>query len=284
MGNYDGIHLGHRHILNNLKKQAKKKGLPSVLYTFEPHPVKVLSPENAPALINTLEQKIELLKKTGIDAVVIEKFARDFSHLTPESFFEKYVVGNLHAKFIAVGYDFTFGSKRHGNRETLEKLCPEAGIDLEIVEPYFYRNTLVSSSLIRKRILEGKVKEAIPLLTRPFFLDGTIVRGKMRGGRLGIPTANLKTTGELIPADGVYVTETLLAGKKIRGVTNIGTNPTFGHGARTIETNLFKFKKNIYGKKVRLTFLKRLRGEIRFFSIKALVSQIRKDIARAKQA
>ncbi|MDO8518834.1 MAG: riboflavin kinase, partial [Deltaproteobacteria bacterium] len=149
-------------------------------------------------------------------------------------------------------------------------------------EPHFKEETLVSSSLIRKRILEGRVKEVIPLLTRPFFLEGTVVRGNRRGARLGIPTANLKPVNELIPADGVYVTNSLLGRKKYRGVTNIGTNPTFGSGARTIETNLFGFKKNIYGKKVRLLFLKRLRGEIRFFSKEALVRQIKKDITKAK--
>ena len=282
MGNYDGIHVGHRHILNRLKAEAKKRRLPSVVYTFEPHPVKLLSPDNAPPLINTLSQKIELFKSTGVDAVVIEPFTRDFSHLTPIDFFQKVVVGRLNAKFIAVGYDFTFGAKRHGNRETLEALCPQANINLEIVEPFFKGETLVSSSLVRKRVLEGRVAEVIPMLTRPFFMEGKIVRGEGRGARLGIPTANLAPENELIPTEGVYVTEIHLKGKKYGGATNIGFNPTFGNAKRTVETFIFGLKKNIYGQKARLFFLKRLRGEIKFASKEALVKQIRKDMGKAR--
>lgn len=283
MGNYDGLHVGHRYILDLLKKEARRRKLTAILYTFEPHPVKLLSPENAPPLINTLKQKIELLEKTGIDAVVIEKFNYPFSHLNPADFFQKYVVGRLNAKFIAVGYDFTFGAKRHGNRETLEALCPQAGIGHEIMEPYFRGETLVSSSLIRKRILEGKVAEVIPLLARPFFLDGKIVRGDERGKKLGIPTANMKPENELIPKSGVYATQSIINKKKYGSVTNIGFRPTFGKGQRTIETHIFGLKQSVYGKKMRLIFLKRIRDERRFESRQALVLQIRKDMTNAKR-
>jgi riboflavin kinase/FMN adenylyltransferase len=226
---------------------------------------------------------VELLEKTGIDAVVIEKFNHPFSHLNPADFFQKYVVGRLNAKFIAVGYDFTFGAKRHGNRETLEAMCPQTGIGLKIVEPYFRGETLVSSSLIRKRILEGKVAEVIPCLARHFFLDGKIVRGDGRGKKLGIPTANMKPENELIPKSGVYATQSIINGKKYGSVTNIGFRPTFGKGQRTIETHIFGLKKNLYGKKMRLIFLKRIREERRFESRQALILQIRKDMTNAKR-
>lgn len=283
MGNYDGVHLGHRSIVKSLIAEAKKRGIPSVVYTFEPHPVKILAPQIAPTLINTLDQKIELLKSCGVDAMIVEKFNQKFALHTPIQFFEKFAVKRLKARFITVGYDFTFGAKRQGNIETLERLCFQHQIDVRIVDPFLNGNALVSSTLIRKYISEGKVKEVNPLIQRPFFIDGKVIRGRQRGSKLGIQTANLKTQNELIPHSGVYATRVQLAGKAYGAVTNIGYNPTFGKNPLSIETHLFRFKGRSYGRKMRIYFLERLRDEKKFDRPSNLVRQIHKDIEKAGQ-
>lgn len=283
LGNYDGVHLGHRAILNLLKREANKRHLPSVLYTFHPHPVKALAPKVAPPLLNTPVQKIELLKDTGLDAMVIQKFTPQFARHSPEEFFKRYLVDRLHARFIIVGYDFTFGAKRLGNIETLERLCFKAGIECKIVDARLKGATLVSSSLIRKYVTDGKVKEVIPLLTRPYFIDGKIIRGYGRGKTIGVPTANLKTENELLPKNGVYATTTVLGGKTYNGVTNIGLNPTFNNRSLSIETHWFNFKGDARGRRIRLYFNRRLRDERRFSGVNALTAQIKRDMARAKK-
>lgn len=283
MGNYDGLHLGHRSILALLKKEAKKRGVPSIVYTFNPHPVHLLAPSIAPPLINTLDQKIELMKTFNIDALVIEKFDSHFSEQQPESFFKKHLLKNLNARFIIVGYDFTFGAKRKGNMETLEILGFQNQMDVKIVEPYFKGQTLVSSSLIRKYLAEGKVEKTKELLARPYFMDGTVIKGTSRGKILGFPTANLKPINELMPKNGVYATRTLFGGKSYPSVTNIGIKPTFGKNQLSIETHILNFNKPIYGGKIRLYFTKRLRDEKKFPNTDKLIEQIKKDIIKAKQ-
>lgn len=283
IGNYDGVHFGHRHILKHIVKKARQHKLKSVLLTFEPHPVKILSPDVSPSLINTLEQKLELLQSVGLDAVVVQKFDLTFAKITPESFFKNHLLKNLHAKSIAVGYDFTFGAKRSGTIETLEMLCYEHHVDLEIVAAKMLDDTLVSSTLIRKLIARGDVALANKLLERNFFIDGHIVTGHHRGTELGIHTANLETKNELIPLDGVYATR-LRVGKKIfDSVSNIGFNPTFNNQKRSIETHIFDFDRKIYDQSVRLYFVDRLRDEIKFANAGALVKQIQKDISHAKK-
>lgn len=283
IGNYDGLHLGHRSIITQLKAEAKKRKLLSVVYTFEPHPVKVLAPAIAPPLINTREQKIEFLKNCGVDIVIFEKFNKRFSHLSPEIFFKKVLIERLNAGFIIVGHDFTFGSKRQGNIETLEHFCHTYKIGVRIVEPCLYGETLVSSSLIRRYVTEGKVKEVIPLLTRPFFIEGMVVRGAGRGKTLGIPTLNLRVGNELLPGKGVYATRVRFGNQIHPSITNIGNNPTFGQNPLSIETHVFLPKKNAYGKKVRLFFLERIRDEMTFKNSADLVRQIQKDIRKAKR-
>lgn len=283
LGNYDGVHLGHRSILNTLIKEAKQQHLAAVLYTFDPHPVKILAPHLAPPLINTQIQKMELLASCGINAVIVEKFNRRFSNLSPEIFFQKIIRERLNGHYIIVGTDFTFGKKREGNSETLEHLCFKNDIDITIMKPQMAGDTLVSSTVVRKYLLEGDVTHSSRLLGRFFFLDGKVVHGKKRGNKLGIPTANLKTENELIPADGVYATQTEI-GKKIYGsVTNIGTNPTFGNRLRSIETHLLGVDRKIYGRNLRLYFLKRLRDEKKFKDPQTLARQIKKDVQQAKR-
>lgn len=281
IGNYDGVHKGHRFILNLLTREAAKRGVRAVVYTFDPHPVRVLAPTIAPPLINTRRQKIGLLGRCGVSAVIFEKFRSSFAHHSPEDFFRKFLVGHLNPSFVIVGCDFTFGAKRQGNIETLERLCFQSRIDVKIVEPVLQKEALVSSSLVRRYVGEGHVAKAGRLLTRPYFIDGRIIKGERRG--LCIPTANLKTENELTPREGVYATQTEINGRKLKSVTNIGFNPTFGNRALSIETHILNFKGRLYGKKMRLFFIDRLRDEKKFASPEKLVKQIRKDIAAAKK-
>lgn len=283
IGNYDGFHFGHQAIVKSLIQKAQEKKLKSALLTFEPHPVKLLAPEVAPLLINTLKQKLELIGEYGLDAIVAQNFDQKFSKIKPEDFFKKYLINDLNAQFVTVGHDFTFGEKRSGTIETLEHLAQKNHIDVKIVEAKMLANTLVSSSLIRKLIKDGNVKLASKMLTRPFFIDGHVVQGHNRGTALGIHTANLTTENELIPSDGVYASFVRLNNKTFTSVTNIGFNPTFDNQTRSIETHILDFNQNIYDKNIRLFFIEKIREEIKFATPTALVQQIEKDIASAKK-
>jgi riboflavin kinase / FMN adenylyltransferase len=282
IGNYDGVHHGHQIIIKNLIKKAKKLGVKSVLLTFDPHPVKILAKHVAPKLIHTKEQKIECLSKLGLDAVVIQSFNTAFARHTAEEFFSKHLVKALNARFISVGHDFTFGDKRSGTIETLEILAYPQKIEIEVIEAQMIQNTLVSSSLIRKMIHQGNMKVANDLLTRDFYIDGTVIQGHQRGTALGIHTANLESPNELIPEDGVYATRISINGKVYDSVTNIGFNPTFDNKNRSIEAHIFDFSDNIYDQDVRLFFIDKIRKEIKFATPTALVKQIGKDIESAK--
>lgn len=282
VGNFDGVHFGHQSILKKAVARARSKKLKTVLLTFYPHPAKVLSPDVAPKMINTPEQKKELVYSLGIDAVVVRKFDRALARKSPQTFFKSCLLHDLQAKYILVGHDFTFGAKRAGTAETLEALAYEAGIDVEIIPAQMKQDTLVSSSLIRKLVLEGRVDLAEKFLERFFFIDGIVVKGHHRGAALGLHTANLSTENELLPADGVYATFVGFKNRIYQGATNIGYNPTFNNVERSIETHIFDFDGEIYRQKLRLYFVKRLRDEIRFVSPEVLVLQIKKDIAESR--
>lgn len=281
IGNFDGVHLGHRAIIQSLTSQAIKLNLTSCLLTFDPHPVKILSPQVAPKCINTTKQKKELLSTTGLDIIVLQKFDKSFSKAKPEYFFSKYLVEDLNAQYISVGYDFTFGEKRLGTIETLEILCYKNNIPVKIIDAKMLNNTLISSTVIRKLIREGQISPANKLLSRAFFIDGTVTHGYHRGTSLGIHTANLKTENELIPGDGVYATFVEWNHKIYDSVTNIGFNPTFDNTDRSIETHILNFDQDIYQSELRLIFIEKLRDEIRFATPSALVTQIEKDIIKA---
>lgn len=282
IGNFDGLHLGHRHIISTLVTLGKKQKIKSIVFTLEPHPVTVLAPQAAPSLINTLPQKKELLAQTKIDAAIFEPFTHAFSKMAAEDFFHRILIGRLNAKMIIVGYDFTFGSKRSGNVELLEKLCAEAGVILLIAKPFMKGDTLVSSTIVRKLLGAGDVKRAADLLNRPYFMDGKVIHGDKRGSKLGFPTLNIEPTNALMPALGVYATRVQIGGRSYKSVTNVGTRPTFHKIAMAIETHVFDFHQSVYGKSVRLSFIKRLRDEEKFDSLDELVKQIKKDIAKAK--
>lgn len=283
IGNFDGVHFGHRQILKQVLGCSRRYKLKSAVLTFEPHPVHVLSPQVAPKLINTLSQKIEMIGALGVDAVVVQAFDRQLAQKSPEVFFHTHIQKHLGAKHVFVGHDFTFGAKRAGTTETLEQMGLLAEIKTHIVEAQFKKGTLVSSTLIRKLIADGRVELARDYLQRDFFVDGTVVAGHKRGAALGLHTANLFPDNELLPADGVYASFVECAGKIYQSATNIGFNPTFSNTERSIETHLFDFDGNIYNSRIRLHFVKRLRDEIKFVSPEALVMQIKEDILTCRK-
>jgi riboflavin kinase/FMN adenylyltransferase len=285
LGVFDGVHRGHREIFRQVVARAKAVGGTSVAYTFDPHPVTVVAPSAAPKMINTVRQRVELIESCGIEKVVVQKFTKEFSRQTPERFFERVIARRLKARELFAGYNFTFGVRRSGTVETLEALARRVGIDVHVVSPCLAGDTLVSSTQVRQFLAAGDLPRAEELLARPYFIDGTVVRGRGIGGKeLGIHTANLDSENDCILPTGVYVTYARVSGRRYRSVTNIGPNPTFGEGPVTVESHLLEhFRKNILGRRIRVEFLQKIREEIRFASPAHLASQIRRDIAVAQK-
>lgn len=283
MGVFDGIHLGHQQLMKLCRARARRIHAKAVVYTFDPHPVRALSPQACPSLLNTTEQKLELIERLGLDVCVIEHFTKQFGHQSPKTFFRKVMVERLKAQEIIVGYDFTFGAERRGTTTTLTTLSDRFGIKVQIIDAIFKEGYLVSSTVTRKQIEEGHVDIAQLLLGRPYFIDGTVVSGDGIGQQLGFPTANLDTQNELLPALGVYATRTKIGNRHYNSVTNVGIRPTFNGKKVRIETHLLNFSRQIMGRRLRLEFLVRLRPEIKFSKPEELVAQIHRDIEQAKR-
>ena len=283
IGNFDGVHFGHQAILKSAHEYAQKHKLKLCVLTFDPHPVKILAPQVAPVSLQTISQKIECLQAHFVDAVVLQKFDMPFSKISPHDFFKEHLIQNLKTKAIFVGYDFTFGKKRSGTTETLEQLAVENQVTLHITPAQMQGHALVSSTMIRKLLYSGELQAASRYLTRPYAIDGSVVHGFKRGTALGIHTANLNAENELALSDGVYATQVALKNKTYNAVTNIGLNPTFDNTTRSIETHIFDFDQEIYDQKLRLHFVQKLREEIKFANVQALLKQIEKDITQAKK-
>ncbi len=283
IGVFDGVHRGHQHIFKKLVEAARRQNGMSLIYTFHPHPARVLVPDACPFMLNTLEQKLALLKAMGVDAVVVEPFTRAYARQTPEKFFKKIIVGRLGTKSLWVGYDFTFGVHRSGTLSVLKELAQASDVNINVIKPYLLKETIVSSTQIRQRLASGQAEAANDLLGHPYFMEGLVVQGRGVGGNLGIHTANLQPDNDLILPTGVYITRTEVLGRKYQSVTNIGPNPTFGPAPISIETHLLHFDRTIAKKKIRVEFLKKLREEITFPSAKELTVQIQNDIHLAQQ-
>jgi riboflavin kinase/FMN adenylyltransferase len=280
LGNFDGVHLGHQALF----AEAATHGA-VVALTFQPHPGKVLQPQLAPRLIVSQARKLELLEAHGVSSVIVQPFSTDYARTTPEAF-EGALFDGVRARTVVVGYDFTYGVKRAGTVQTLERAAQTSGAQLKTVEAVSLEGVVVSSSKIREYVLEGRVEAAATLLGRPFDLDGLVVPGAGRGRTIGFPTANIDTTNELRPAAGVYAVRVRILGEPAwhGGAANIGVKPTFGGGEVTIEAHLFDFDGQLYGKRLRVEFLERLRAEKRFGSASELSSQIGRDLEAARAA
>lgn len=301
IGNFDGVHLGHQAILKLAFEKARQLRATSVAFTFRPHPRVALNPETPVALLCTYDERLELLEESGLDLTIEEPFGREFSRTSPEQFFTDALVHRLSAQAVVVGYDFAFGKDRHGHLDTLERLCRRDGVELTVVPPLRVDGEVVSSSSIRKHLNSGDVPLASRLLGRPFFYRGVVLRGEGRGRKLGFPTANLRPEGKLVPRFGVYATRSIVrppAGKPLEflSVTNIGVRPTF-HATETdpmIETHLFEGpgprnpagypEVDLYGVRLEVRFVRRLREERKFSGVDELKRQISADIEAARPA
>ncbi len=262
-----------------LVERAQEGGLYSLVLTFSPHPEKVLGQRRV-AMIQTLAQRLAGLKESGVQAVLVAPFSQAFSRLTSQEFFQDILVSLLGAREVIVGENFRFGLKRQGDIEELRRLGREGGVIVHPVPQIRYKGQIVSSSFIRSYLFEGKVERANALLGYPYEIEGKVVRGSSRGASLGFPTANILTANEITP-EGVFFTTAKLSHQAYPSVTNIGFRPTFGRDAFQVETFIFDFKRSIYGKRIRLGLLKKIRDEKEFSSPQALVRQVCKDLAAA---
>lgn len=292
IGNFDGVHLGHRAILEKVISRAKSLAGESVLYTFEPHPRRVLQSESGLRLLETFEQKTETLRDLGLDAVVAEPFDLEFARITPETFVTRYIHQGIDPVEVYVGYDFHFGRDREGSMRLLTERGPHLGFSVTVVPEVQVEGRDVNSTRIRQLLEEGDVAEASILLGRPFCVRGEVTSGDRRGREIGFPTANLAPETEILPGPGVYFghltcrdSRQPAANVPLPAVTNVGYRPTFHDGRDLIaEAHVIDFSGDLYGLEVDLTFEGRIRGEQRFETVEALRSQIGQDVEAARSA
>lgn len=283
LGNFDGVHRGHRKILDRVCRVATERGSTPIVMTFDPHPPRVVRPDKAPPLIMTTAQRLEAIEAAGLQGTAIVRFTPELSHWDPDTFVQRVLVDWLRVADVWVGANFLFGHERTGNFSLLRVLGARYGFRAEKIDPIRYKDFVVSSTRIRRLLGEGRVDEAGALLGRQYFLDGTVVPGASRGRAIGFPTANLQTTNELIPPHGVYATTATVGGIVRSSVTNIGVRPTVeSTGALTIETHIFDLNADLYGQSIRIGFVQRLRDERRFASLDDLRGQIAVDCDRAR--
>ena len=282
LGNFDGLHRGHVKIIERIRRGAFEHAGTSVVLTFDPHPPRVVRPDKAPPLLMTKAQKLEALAQAGVQAVAVVRFTLELSRWEPEHFVRAVLVDWLRVSEVWVGADFLFGRDRTGNFTLLRALGQQQGFRVEKIDPVRYKEFVVSSTRIRRLVAEGRVDEAGALLGHHYSVSGVVVEGARRGREIGFPTANLATDNELTPPHGVYATMLEVGGVVWPGVTNIGMRPTFGpQPAETVETHVLGEVGDLYGKKIRLDFVQRLRDERRFADVDALKEQIAADVRRA---
>ena len=287
-GNHDGVHLGHRALIDAAKRTADAQGWQTLAMCFEPHPTAVLAPERAPVLITDMQRRVEFLKGAGCDDVVVLPFDDEFSKMTPDRFVERVLLDACAAKGVVVGPDFHFGHKRSGNLATLRQWGEREGFTVHLVEPVMYKGEAVSSTRLRRTLGEdGNVEDAAVMLTRLHETTGLVVRGDQRGRQIGFPTANLEVVPLQLPKDGVYAVVARVLDEAgaplLHGVANLGNRPTFDAG-RSVEAHLFGFDGDLYEKRMRIGFVARLRGEVKFDGLEALRRQIDRDCDQAKNA
>lgn len=284
IGNFDGVHLGHRAILSRVARRAWELACQPVAVTFEPHPLKVLRPEIQLPLLTTPAQKCRLLEAAGMAGVVVLPFTREFAGMPARDFVRQYFAERLGAREVVVGHDYRFGRDREGTIELLQDLGRTLGFTVQVVWAVEVNTAVVSSSLIRAMLKLGKVVEASELLGRHYRVEGRVVPGKGRGAKLlGVATANIQPDNELLPASGIYAVNVFRDGVRHPGVANIGTCPTFDNQELSLEVHLLDFAGELYGEQLEVEFGARLREERRFPSLEALAAQIRADIAAARQ-
>jgi riboflavin kinase/FMN adenylyltransferase len=282
IGNYDGVHLGHRAILKRVVEDARRLGLSSLLITFDPHPAVVVAPERRPSLIQTRRQKLDRLEELGLTDLLILKFDSDVAALNGEEFFGQLLAERITFRSVHVGDNFRFGRGRTGDLEVLRGLGRNMGFEVHVVPPVRLGGLTVSSSAIRRALGAGDVEQARDMLGRPYSITGEVVRGGGRGRGLQCPTANLELDNELVPRPGVYITETVALASRCPSITNVGFRPTIGGDALTVETHLLDYEDDLYGERLEVRFLARLRDEMRFDNLSELADQLARDRAAAE--
>jgi riboflavin kinase/FMN adenylyltransferase len=282
LGNFDGVHLGHRELFRSLVRVARDLNCPSVVYTFQPHPLKIIAPDRAPLLLNTLEEKRRLIASSHIDYLIEAPFTADFAKIRPQKFVTDILLEKLKIKALVVGYDYAFGNGREGNADFLKACGDQYGFNVDVLQPVGDDGLPYSSTRIRAMVAAGGVADLVRLLGRQYNLEGVVVLGDQRGRELGFPTANLDTDKEQLPATGVYAVKVRCGLQEYSGVVNIGNRPTFDGLNSTIEVYLLDFSGQLYGEKLRIYFVERLRGEQKFANVDELVSAIENDIVRAR--
>ena len=283
IGNFDGIHLGHQKVIQDAKRKALKNKLPFGIMTFEPVPVMFFNKRIKSHRINSLYQKISQFKKYKLDFLIIIKFNKKFSKLSAEQFIEKIIFEKTKCKYLYVSKNFRFGFKRRGSIKTLKKFENKFNYKNLIVKPFKKKKKVISSTLIRKKIKEGKIKDVNKLLNRNWVVDGKVIKGNKRGRKIGFPTCNLKMGDYVIPRLGVYAVKVKSSDFNKKGVANIGYRPTFNGQSLLLETNIFGINRNLYNKVISVSFKKFIRGEKKFKGIKYLKKQIKIDIKQAKK-
>jgi len=283
IGNFDGVHLGHRRIIERLLMRAEELEGPAVVFTFDPHPVRLLRPQECPPPLTWTERKAELLGELGIERIVAYPTDEAILRLSAREFFDQIVVGALRAKSIVEGPNFCFGRNREGNVEVLASLARQAGATLDVVEPVEADGAVVSSSRIRALIAAGAVGGAGRLLTAPYRVRGMVTHGAGRGAKIGYPTANLEAIDTLLPAAGVYAGRAWTGGKPWPAAINLGPNPTFGEHALKVEVHLLDLEATLYGQPLEVDFVARLRDVAKFSSQEELVTQLHADVERVRE-
>jgi riboflavin kinase/FMN adenylyltransferase len=283
IGNFDGVHLGHRAIFRRVVAEARQAQGTATVITFNPHPLKLLAPERAPLLIDTYAERERLIAASRIDLLVCLPFTAALAALPATTFVTEILLRALGLKHLIVGYDYAFGRDRQGDAIFLQDCGERYGFTVEVLPPIKQNQDVYSSTRIRQLLLEGEVEAAASLLGRHFTLEGEVIHGAGRGRKLGFPTANLRTGKELLPKAGVYAVKVQHGAALLNGVVNIGKNPTFGENELSVEVHLLDIQANLYGETLRFYFVQRLRGEVRFAGVPELCAAIQSDIIRARQ-
>ncbi|KEQ31620.1 bifunctional riboflavin kinase/FAD synthetase [Pedobacter antarcticus] len=280
IGTYDGVHFGHRKIISRLCDLAKSNGGESVILTFFPHPRLIIDPENQDLkMINTIEEKAEMLEKLGVDHLIITPFTRDFSNLSPDEYIREILVDTIGLKNLIVGYDHRFGKNRSGGMKELLESASKLGFEVEQIDEQDINDVAVSSTKIRESLLNGNVALAATYLGYPFSLYGPVIKGDKIGRTIGFPTANIfiEQAYKLIPSDGIYAVTISMENQNYRGMAYIGQRPTINGMTRNIEVNIFDFDREIYGQYIKMNFMEFLRHDVKFTGLEALKIQLQKD-------
>lgn len=284
IGMFDGVHLGHQSIINQLNTVAQKKNLESAILTFWPHPRTVFSPDDDLKLLNTIEEKTYFLQKHGVQNLFLKEFDADFRNLTGEEFVKQILVERLNVKHLIIGHDHTFGKNKSGDFSLLEKMAPESGFEVEQVEAVDFRDKHISSTQIRNALAAGNVKEANEMLGYVYSVAGKVVHGKKIGRTIGYPTANIAVDQiKLLPKKGAYIVDVFVKGQHLKGMLSIGTNPTVAGEELSVEVYILNFEDDIYGEAISVNFREFLHEEIKFENLEKLIERLDEDKIRTEK-